>query len=192
MKQNRDIGKLYAESQAWLYNHCAASFESSDKATIQAYEPATFVAELLKADSTLGLDDLRIILAPSGTLCYCDIMRAYKNVGHTDAIIKQTKWNSIVYTFFSELVDKHSESQALKLFSKELLLHFDEVQALMASYFFSEISGIQALMGILSEYKGDSQVKTWVSNYFERSLGTRAVAGAEFIESLILLKRRSF
>jgi hypothetical protein len=61
----------------------------------------------------------------------------------------------------------------------------------MASYSFSEISGIQALMGILSEYKGDSQVKTWVSNYFERSLGTRAVAGAEFFESLILLKRRS-
>jgi hypothetical protein len=54
----------FAEGQAWLYNHCAASFESSDKATIQAYEPATFVAEL-----------------------------------HTDAIIKQTKRNSIVYTF---------------------------------------------------------------------------------------------
>ena len=47
----------------------------------------------------------------------------------------------------------------------------------MASYSFSEISGIQALMGILSVYKGDSQVKTWVSNYFERSLGTRAVTG---------------
>jgi 3-oxoacyl-ACP reductase-like protein len=31
----------FAEGQAWLYNHCAASFESSDKATIQAYEPAT-------------------------------------------------------------------------------------------------------------------------------------------------------
>jgi hypothetical protein len=29
----------------------------------------------------------------------------------------------------------------------------------MASYSFSEISGIQALMGILSAYKGDSQVK---------------------------------
>jgi hypothetical protein len=47
----------------------------------------------------------------------------------------------------------------------------------MASYSFSEISGIQALMGILSACKGDSQVKTWVSNHFERSLGTRAVAG---------------
>jgi len=168
----------YAESQAWLYNRCAASFESSDKATIQKYEPATFVAELMKADSTLAHDGLRVTLAPSGTLCYCEIMQAYKNVGHTDAIIKQTKWNSIVYTLFSELVEKHPESHALKLFSKELLLHFDEVQALMASYSFSEISGIQSLMGILSAYKGDSQVKTWVSNYFERSLGTRAVAGA--------------
>ena len=106
------------------------------QATIQAYEPATFVAVLQKADNTLALDDLRIILAPPGMRFYCELMQAYKNVGHTDAIIKQTKWNSIVYTFFSELVDKHSESQALKLFSKELLLHFDEVQALMASYFF--------------------------------------------------------
>ena len=102
----------FAEGQAWLYNHCAASFESSDKATIQAYEPATFVAELLKADSTLGLDDFRIILAPSGTLCYCDIMRTYKNVGHTDAIIKQNKWNSIVYSFFSELVETSGVSGA--------------------------------------------------------------------------------
>jgi hypothetical protein len=92
-------------------------------------------------------------------------MQAYRNVGHTDAIIKQTKWNSIVY-FFGELVRKHPESHALKLFSKELL-HFDEVQALMASYSFSEISGIQALMGILSACKGDSQVKTWVSNHYE-------------------------
>jgi hypothetical protein len=51
----------FAEGQARLYNHCAASFESSDKATIQAYEPATFVAVLQKADNTLALDDLRII-----------------------------------------------------------------------------------------------------------------------------------
>jgi len=113
---------------------------------------------LQKADNTLALDDLRIILAPHGTRCYCELMQAYRNVGHTDAIIKQTKWNSIVY-FFGELVEKHPESHALKLFSKELL-HFDEVQALMASYSFSEISGIQALMGILSACKGDSQVKT--------------------------------
>ena len=104
----------------------------------------------MKADSTLAHDGLRVTLAPSGTLCYCEIMQAYKNVGHTDAIIKQTKWNSIVYTFFSELVEKHPESHAWKLFSKELLFHFDEVQALMASYSFSEISGIQALKGILS------------------------------------------
>ena len=71
----------FAEGQAWLYNHCAASFESSDKATIQAYEPATFVAELHKADSTLALDDLRIISAPPGTFCYCDFMQAYKKCG---------------------------------------------------------------------------------------------------------------
>ncbi len=98
-------------------------------------------------------------------------------MGHTDAIIKQTKWNNIAYTFYDELVEKHPESHVVKLFSKELLQHFDEVQALMDSYSFSEISGIQAFMGILSAYKGDSQVKTWVSNYFERSLGTSAVAG---------------
>jgi hypothetical protein len=105
-------------------------------------------------------------------------MQVYKNVGHTDAIIKQNKWNIIVYTFFGEFVDKHSESQTLNLFSKELRLHFDEVQVLMSSYSFSEISGIQALMDILSTNKGDSQLKTWVSDYFERNLGTRTVVGA--------------
>ena len=51
----------FAEGQTWMYNHCAASFESSDKATIQSYEPATFVAELMKADSTVALDDLRFL-----------------------------------------------------------------------------------------------------------------------------------
>ena len=49
----------------------------------------------------------------------------------------------------------------------------------MVSYTFSEISGIQSLMGILSACKGNSQVKTWVSKYFEISLDTRVVAGAE-------------
>jgi hypothetical protein len=39
-------------------------------------------------------------------------MQAYKNVGQTDAIIKQNKWNSIVYTFFSELVETHGVSGA--------------------------------------------------------------------------------
>jgi hypothetical protein len=38
----------------------------------------------------------------------------------------------------------------LKLFSKELLFHFDQVQALMVSYTFSEISGMQVLMGSLA------------------------------------------
>ena len=50
----------FPEGQTCLYNHCPVSFELSDKATIQAYEVATFVAELLKTDSTLGLD----VLAP--------------------------------------------------------------------------------------------------------------------------------
>ena len=49
------------------------SLESSDKATIQAYESATFVVELEKTDSTLALDDLRIILATPGTICYCEL-----------------------------------------------------------------------------------------------------------------------
>ena len=75
----------FAEGQAWFYNHCAASFESSDKATI--HEPAAFVAELQKAGSTLALDDLRITVAPCGTLCYFDIMQSYfirlHDIGHT-------------------------------------------------------------------------------------------------------------
>lgn len=54
----------FAEEQAWLCNYCAASFEYSDKATIQAYEPAAFASELQKVDSTLTLDDLRITLIP--------------------------------------------------------------------------------------------------------------------------------
>ncbi len=45
----------------------------------------------------------------------------------------------------------------LKLFSKELLFHFDEISQCAT--------------------EGDSQVKTWVPNYFERSLGTRAGSG---------------
>ena len=118
-------------------------------------------------------------------------MQSYRNVGHTDAIIIQTNWNSIVYTFSGGLVVKHPESHVLKLFSKELLFHFDKVQVLMVSYSFSEISGIQVLMGILSEYKGDSQVKTWASNYFERSLGTRAVAGGVGSFTCVTLWRSS-
>ena len=43
----------FVEGQACLHNHCAVSFESSDKVTIQAYEPVTFVAEMQKEDITL-------------------------------------------------------------------------------------------------------------------------------------------
>jgi hypothetical protein len=42
----------------------------------------------------------------------CDLIQAYKNVGHTDAIIKKNKWNSIVYTFCSELVETPGVSGA--------------------------------------------------------------------------------
>ena len=62
-------------------------------------------------------------MTPPGTLCYCDLIQAYRNAGQTDAIIKQTKWNSIVYTFFGELVEKH---HALKLSSKESAMHTDD------------------------------------------------------------------
>ena len=57
--------------------------------------------------STLALDDLYIILGACGTFCYCDLIQTYRNVGHT-----------------------------LNLLSKELFLHFDEVQELMVSYSF--------------------------------------------------------
>ena len=71
----------FAEGQAWVYNHCESSDESSDKATI--HQSAAFLVELQKEDSTFSLDDLRITAAPCGTICYCDIMQVYKNVGHT-------------------------------------------------------------------------------------------------------------
>jgi hypothetical protein len=40
----------------------------------------------------------------------------------------------------------------------------------MEAYSFSELAGIQALMGILAIYEDEHQVKTWISNYFEKSL----------------------
>jgi hypothetical protein len=61
-------------------------------------------------DDTLTLDDLHITLSPFGTLYFSEIIQSSKNVRHTDAIIKQSKWNSIVYVYFSELVEKHPES----------------------------------------------------------------------------------
>jgi hypothetical protein len=41
----------------------------------------------------------------------------------------------------------------------------------MEPYSFSQLSGIQSLMGIITTYENEHQVKTWVSNYFEKSLG---------------------
>ncbi len=56
----------FTEGQTWFYNLFATVFESSNKTTIQVYEPATFVTEIQN-----------------------------RNVGHTDTIIKQTKWNIV-------------------------------------------------------------------------------------------------
>jgi hypothetical protein len=44
---------------------------------------------------------------------------------------------------------------------------------------FSELAGIQALMGILTTYESEHQVKTWVSNYFEKSLGKPVALGKQ-------------
>jgi hypothetical protein len=45
------------------------------------------------------------------------------------------------------------------------------------TYSFSELADIQALMGILAMYESEHQVKTWVSNYFEKSLGKPVTLG---------------
>jgi hypothetical protein len=65
----------------------------------------------------------------------------------------------------------------IQLFTKELSLQFDDVQATMESSSFSELSDIQSLMGILATYESEHQVKTCVSNYFEKRLGNPVVLG---------------
>ena len=74
---------------------------------------------------------------------------------------------------YSEFKDKHSDSDAIQLFTKEISLQFDDVQSTMEAYSFSDLAGIQTLMVILATYESEHQVKTWVSNYFEKSLGKR-------------------
>jgi hypothetical protein len=81
----------YAEAQAWLYNQVAASFSETDAACIKRYEPASFAAELLKETPGLDFTDFRVKAAPCGSLCLREIMQSYKNVGHTDAIIKNSR-----------------------------------------------------------------------------------------------------
>jgi hypothetical protein len=61
----------------------------------------------------------------------------------------------------------------------ELSLQFDDVQATMEVYSFSELAGIQVLMGILATYESEHQVKTWVSNYFEKSLDKPVALGKQ-------------
>ena len=73
----------------------------------------------------------------------------------------------------------HSDSDAIQLFTKELSLQYDDVQATMDAYSFSELADIQDLMGILATYEGEHQVKTWVSNYFEKSLDKAVVLGKQ-------------
>ncbi len=146
---------------------------------IQRYEPSIFVEgfsifyELLIEDPKLGFTDFRVKAAPCGSLCVREIMRSYKNVGHTDAIIKNSRWQATIHSLYSELKDKHSDSDAIQLFTKDLSLQFDDVQSTMEAYSFSDLAGIQTLMVILATYESEHQVKTWVSNYFEKSLGKR-------------------
>ena len=150
---------------------------------IQRYEPSIFVEgfsifyELLIEDPKLGFTDFRVKAAPCGSLCVREIMRSYKNVGHTDAIIKNSRWQATIHSLYSELKDKHSDSDAIQLFTKDLSLQFDDVQSTMEAYSFSDLAGIQTLMVILATYESEHQVKTWVSNYFEKSLDKPVALG---------------
>lgn len=170
----------FGEAQAWLFKHCNASFKDSDQSLMKTYEPTAFQLKLQR-EQGLSLSDLKVLLAPPGTICFNELCRAYKQSGHTDAIIKQVKWNHTVHANFNILKDQYHDSTALQLHSKELQCQFDEVENILKEYTFSEISGIQSLMGILSAYrdcKDDNQVKHWVSNYFEKSLGVKVPQGA--------------
>jgi hypothetical protein len=170
----------FGEAQAWLFKHCNASFKDSDQSLMKTYEPTAFQLKLQR-EQGLSLSDSKVLLAPPGTICFNELCRAYKQSGHTDAIIKQVKWNHTVHANFNILKDQYHDSTALQLHSKELQCQFDEVENILKEYTFSEISGIQSLMGILSAYrdcKDDNQVKHWVSNYFEKSLGVKVPQGA--------------
>jgi hypothetical protein len=94
-------------------------------------------------------------------------------------LICRSRWQATIHSLYSELKDKHSDSDAIQLFTKELSLQFDDVQMTMEAYSFSELAGIQALMGILATYESEHQVKTWVSNYFEKSLGKPVALGKQ-------------
>jgi hypothetical protein len=100
-----------------LYNQVATSFSETDAACIKRYEPSIFVDELFKEDPKLGFTDFRVKVAPCGSLCLREIMQRYKNVGHTDVIIKNSRWQATIHSLYSELKDKHSDSDAIHLFT---------------------------------------------------------------------------
>ncbi len=150
-KKQKEYAKL-VEAQAWLYNQVASSFSETGATCIKWYEPSIFVDELLKEDPKLGFTDFRVKVAPCGSLCLREIIQSYKNVGHTDAIIKNSRWQATIHSSYSELKDKHSDSDVIQIFTKELSLQFDDVQSTMEAYSFSELADIQTLMGILATY----------------------------------------
>jgi hypothetical protein len=86
----KEYAKL-AEVQTWLYNQVATSFSETGTSCIKRYEPSIFVDELLKEDPKVGFTDFRVKTTPCGSLCLREIMQNYKNVGHTDAIIKNSR-----------------------------------------------------------------------------------------------------
>ncbi len=61
-------------------------------------------------------------------------------------------WQTTIHSLYSELKDKHSDSDVIQLFTKELS-QFHDVQTTMETYSFSELVDIQSLMGILGTYE---------------------------------------
>jgi hypothetical protein len=66
---------------------------------MKTYEPTASQLKLQR-EQGLSLSDLKVLLAPPGTICFNELCRAYKQSGHTDAIIKQVKWNHTVHANF--------------------------------------------------------------------------------------------
>ncbi len=97
-----------------MYNQVDSSFSETDTACIKRCEPSIFVEELLKKNLDLGFTDFRVKSAPGGSLCLREIMQSYKNVGHTDAIIKNSRWQ--IHSPFSELKEKNSDLDMFDVF----------------------------------------------------------------------------
>ncbi len=82
----------FGEAQARLFKHCNTSFKDSDQSLMKTYESTVFQLKIQR-EQGLSLSDLKVLLAPPGTICFNELCRAYIQSGHTDAIIKQVKWN---------------------------------------------------------------------------------------------------